>query len=256
MSVAGCAAIVERGDPDRFLATMAAPVSARAVLFPLYAFNVEVTRAAWVSQEPMICEMRLQWWLDAITEVAGQDQPRSHEVVTPLAEVVRGRGIPHDVLRELVTARRWDVYREPFAGPDAFAGYLEATSAGLMWAAARALGAGAEIETVVRDVGWASGLASYLRAIPDLEARGRRPLVDGRPDAVRALAHEGLERLARARKARVPAKIRPALLAGWRAGSTLQRAASDPGAVARGELGESEFARRAGLLRRSILGGW
>ncbi|TNF18762.1 MAG: phytoene synthase, partial [Rhodobacteraceae bacterium] len=57
-----CAAIVEKGDPDRFASAMAAPVAARARLFPLYAFNLEVARAPWVTQEPMIAEMRLQWW--------------------------------------------------------------------------------------------------------------------------------------------------------------------------------------------------
>ena len=86
--VNACAAIVQRGDPDRFMATMAAPVAARRVLFPLYAFNVEVARAPWVTEESMIAEMRLQWWRDAVEEVAKGGVVRRHEVVTPLAEVL------------------------------------------------------------------------------------------------------------------------------------------------------------------------
>ena len=50
MSVEACAALVARGDPDRFLSAMAAPVAARAVLFPLYAFNLEVAKAPWLTQ--------------------------------------------------------------------------------------------------------------------------------------------------------------------------------------------------------------
>ena len=65
-----CAAMVERADPWRFRAAMAAPVETRKLLFPLYAFNVEVARAPWVTQETMIAEMRLQWWRDALEEVA------------------------------------------------------------------------------------------------------------------------------------------------------------------------------------------
>ncbi|MCB1311397.1 MAG: squalene/phytoene synthase family protein, partial [Sedimentitalea sp.] len=61
-----CAGLVQRGDLERFMATMAAPVAARRVLFPLYAFNLEVARAPWVTQEPVIAEMRLQWWRDAL----------------------------------------------------------------------------------------------------------------------------------------------------------------------------------------------
>ena len=68
--VLACAGIVERGDPWRFRTLMAAPLEARAILFPVYAFNVEVSRAPWVTQEPMIAEMRLQWWRDALEEIA------------------------------------------------------------------------------------------------------------------------------------------------------------------------------------------
>lgn len=68
MSIAACAALVARGDPDRFAAIMAAPPAARARLFPLYAFNLEVARAPWVTKEPMIAEMRLQWWRDVLAE--------------------------------------------------------------------------------------------------------------------------------------------------------------------------------------------
>ena len=65
-----CAALVERADPDRFTATMAAPPVARGPLWVLYAFNVEVARAPWASKEPMIAEMRLQWWRDVVENAA------------------------------------------------------------------------------------------------------------------------------------------------------------------------------------------
>src|SRR5210317_942930 len=86
--VLACAAIVEKGDPERFAAAMASPVEARRVLFPLYAFNVEVSRAPWVTQEPMIAEMRLQWWRDALEEIAQSRPARRHEVVTPLSRIL------------------------------------------------------------------------------------------------------------------------------------------------------------------------
>ena len=53
--VKACAALVHRADPDRFMAVMAAPVPARPLLFPLYALNVEVARAPWVTQESDDC---------------------------------------------------------------------------------------------------------------------------------------------------------------------------------------------------------
>jgi phytoene/squalene synthetase len=91
MTLTACAALVERGDPDRFRAAMAAPPPARNVLFPLYAFNLEVARAPQVASEPLIGEMRLQWWRDALAEIAAGGPVRRHEVTTPLALARCGR---------------------------------------------------------------------------------------------------------------------------------------------------------------------
>jgi phytoene synthase len=236
MSLQACAELVARGDPDRFRATMATPPEARAVLFPLYAFNLEVSRAPWVTEEPMIAEMRLQFWRDVAEEIGRGATPRAHEVALPLAGVVR----PGDagLLDGLVAARRWDIYRDAFEDEGHFASYLDATGGNLDWVAARALGAPEGGEAAVRDAAWAAALARFLVAVPELEARGRVPLVDGRPEAVAALARLGLGRLRRARAARgtVPRGAGPALYAGWQAAAVLQRAASDPGAVAVGRL--------------------
>ncbi len=211
MSLQACAELVARGDPDRFRATMAAPVPARRVLFPLYAFNIEVSRAPWVTSEPIIAEMRLQFWRDVIEELAAGKPPRAHEVVAPMAEAV-----PPDLigaLDALVAARRWDIYTDPFEDRAGFDAYLTDTAATLVTVAARALGAPPEAEGILRDAGWAYGLAAFLRAIPALEAAGRVPLIEGTPQAVRDLAAEGLSRLARARAGRrlVPPQAAPAL---------------------------------------------
>ncbi|WP_116131766.1 squalene/phytoene synthase family protein [Tropicimonas sp. IMCC34043] len=254
--IAACAEIVARGDPDRFLATMAAPIPARAVLFPVFAFNIEVTRAPWVSQEPLICEMRLQFWRDVLTEISEGVPPRAHEVAAPLATVLRGRPDAIAALDALIEARRHDILPERFPDTAELSAYLEATAAGLMWAAARVLGVGPEGEAAIRAVGWAGGLAAYLRAVPALTARGYPALPDQAPEAVAALARTGLARLAEARRAGPPAAAVPALRTAWRAKATLTRAAARPADVAAGSLDESEFQRRAGLLRRSWLGDW
>ena len=229
-----CAALVERADPDRFRAVMAAPVAARRALFPIYALNVEVSRAPWVTAEPMIAEMRLQWWRDALGEIADGKAVRRHEVVTPLSEI-----LSPDLARALddaVAMRRWDIYRDPFEDDAHFADYIDTTSGSLLWVAARSLGDADE--AVVRDAGYALGVANWLRAIPELEARGRVPLVDGTPDAVRALAQGALDRLirARARRDAVSAAAAPAMLAVAPADRVLAQAVADPLRVVQGEL--------------------
>ena len=244
MSLAACAALVERGDPERFAAVMAAAPAARARLFPLYAFNLEVARAPWVSKEPMIAEMRLQWWRDVVAEPA----PRAHEVAGPFHAVIREAGLPLPVIDALIAARVGDAYGAGFEDQAAFEAYLEDSAAGLMWLASVACGG--RDEAAARALGWALGLANYLRAVPELEARGRQPLPDGRAAAVRDLAVEGLARLDRAR-GRVP---KAAALAAWAARGLLRQVVAEPGRVAEGALGLSEFARRWGLLRASVTG--
>ena len=256
MSVAACAELVRRGDPDRFLAAMAAPGAARARLFPLYAFNLEVARAPWVTQEPLIAEMRLQWWRDALAEIAAGAPPRAHEVTRPLAEVLRTARIPVQLLDALVAARRWDIAGEPFPDAAALAAHLDATGGGLMWAAALALGAGPEAEPAVRDLARAGALAAWLRAAPALAAAGRAAWPDPAPAAVAALARAGLGWMDSARAARgtVPRRAQPALLTAWQARPLLRQAARDPGAVVEGRLGLSEAARRGRLLWQSLTG--
>ncbi len=245
-----CAQLVERGDPDRFAATMAAPADARPALFAIYAFNVEVARAPWLTQEAMIAEMRLQWWRDALEEIREGRTPRRHEVVTPLSRVIDESGA--DLLDRLVGARRWDIYKDAFEDADHFTRYLEETSGHLVAAAGHALG-GLPM-AVALDAGYASGLAQFLRAVPELESQGRVPLVDGRPEAIAALAQGGLDRLARVRAAGVNGPARAALLACWQAGPLLRRAAHEPGRVAQGTLHLSEFRKRAGLMAAAMTG--
>lgn len=241
-----CAGLVERGDPDRFAATMAAPVPVRAALFPLYAFNVEVSRAPWVTAEPMIAEMRLQWWRDVLDEIAEGKGVRRHEVATPLSRVLDADAAR--ALDSLIEARRWDISPQAHEDDAALDAYLDATGGTLLRVAARSLGDDTD-GSAAQALGRAAGLAAYLRAVPELQARNRIPLVDGRPEGVVALARRGLQWLdeARAARATAPPIARPALIAGWLAGPVLKRAVSNPARVADGTLRPPEGRVRARL---------
>lgn len=246
------------GDPDRHAATLAAPEDVRSKLWPLYAFNLEIARAPWMTAEPMIAEMRLQFWADVLDEIAAGKAPRAHEVASPLAGVWRTSDLPIELGHEMIAARRWDIYRAPFADDTALEAHLNATSGHLMWLGALALGAGPQAEAPLRDMGYAAGLANWLLAVPQLESAGRIPLVDGRDSAVAALAQAGLVRLkrARAQRAHVPDAVLPVMLTGWQAGAVLTSAAKSPHLVQAGGLQGSEFMRRGSLLLRALTGRW
>jgi phytoene/squalene synthetase len=252
VSAEACAELVRRGDPDRWRTAMLAPVAKRPGLMALYAFNLEIARAPWVTREAMLAEIRLRWWADAVAEIAAGAAPRRHEVVIPLAEAIRGSGLPVGLFEEAIEARLHDAQGGRFADRAALDAYLDRTAGHLMVLAARHLGAGDAAEPVVRTFARGTGRAAWLAAVPQLRARGREPLPAG--VTVQEVAREGLAALARARaeRRRVPGAAAPALLAGWRADRILGTLAADPG----GDPAVSEFRARAGLLWRALTGRW
>ncbi len=254
MSLEACAQMVRRGDPERFLAAMALAPAGRARILPLYAFNLEIARAAWASPEPMIAEMRLQFWHDVLGQIAAGAPHHAHEIVPPLRAVIEEQGLEIARLQEMVAARRLDLERAPFTDAAALWRYLDHTAGNLMRLAGQALGAGAGDDPALRATGRAQGLAGWLRAAPRLEARGRQPLPDPRPEAVAALARAGLEALARARRHPQSRAARQAMLAAFMARPVLKNAARHPERAAAGGLEPSEFSRRLRLLRLAFLG--
>lgn len=255
--VTACAALVEKSDPDRFAATMAAPPAARPRLWPLYAYNLELARAAWVSPEPLVCQMRLQWWVDAVGQM-GHAAPLAHEVAGPLGVVVRKASLPVALLQEMAEARFWDIAREPFADGAALWSYLDATAGNLMWAAALACGSPTSAEPAVRDFAGGAGLANWFCAVAELMARNRRPLPDASTGAIEELAKAGLARINAAHGARglVPPSARPALFPGWQAEGLLGQVMREPERVMAGRLGLSDFRKRGGLAWMALTGRW
>ncbi len=253
MSFEACAALVERADPLRFRVAMAAPVSARRILFPLYAFNVEIARAPWVTQEAMIAEMRLQWWRDALEEIGQGGSVRKHEVVDGLRDVLDPEGAT--CLDALIAARRWDIYTDAFEDQAHFDDYINATSGNLMWTAARLLGRAEE--GVVRDFAFGVGVANLFQAIPALAAQGRKPLFDGTPQAVRSLAQNALARIDRAadQQKTVSKEAGAALVAGYHARPVLRAVIANPSDVAADALTPNP-ARDALRFANVSLRGW
>ncbi|MGR3616311.1 MAG: squalene/phytoene synthase family protein [Paracoccaceae bacterium] len=249
-----CADLVQQGDPERFRCVMAAPVTARPVLFALYAMNIEISRAPWVSKESMIAEMRLQWWREVGQEIAAGVPVRRHYVTTPLSRILTPD--MGQVLDDMADARRWDIYRDPFDDEAAFDRHIDRTSGGLMWMAASSLGSADE--GVVRAFAYGAGVAAWLLAIPELEANKRIPLLDGTPEGVKDLASKGLKciKAARDQRHKVSAASGVALWTGWQAETVLKQAVRQPERVSHGALGQSEFSNRIGLMKRAVTGRW
>ncbi|MBM3582655.1 MAG: hypothetical protein FJX37_11920, partial [Alphaproteobacteria bacterium] len=70
-----CAALARSDDRDRYLAAQFAPPSARARVIALLAVNAEIARVARAAREPLLADMRLKWWRDAVFAALGGVAP-------------------------------------------------------------------------------------------------------------------------------------------------------------------------------------
>jgi len=255
-AIRACALEVQKGDPDRFLAAMTARPADRAPLFVLYAFNLELARIAWTTKEPLIAEMRLQFWADTLQSVAQNKPVQGHAVATALANLIREKDLPVPILAEMVAARRFDIYKDPHPSDAAQTRYIDHTAGHLMWLACHALGASDHDAPAIRNVGRAAGLAALLRALPALTASGRQPLRDPSGETLKHLAARGLNHWRGAKGHPMPQRIIPALRTAWLTPWTLKAVASDPAAASLGRLIPSEFYRRSLMIAKTVAGGW
>lgn len=252
MSIAACARLVQRRDPDRCLAVMSSPLKQREKLFILLAFNLEIARTPWVSAEPMIAQMRLQWWLDTLDDIYKGAPPRAHEVAQPLTTLINATNPPQALFCDLIQARFWDIQAQPHKDFNAMQDYIKYTSGYMMGLCAAVLGADAQDMDAIIDYGTAVGWAHYLLAVPALLNAQKQPLIDMPLDA---LARKALRKMGQAR-ARI-GKTVPyigALRLGYLARPVLKRAIAHPERVLNGNLRPSQFTLKSRLLLSTLSG--
>ncbi len=105
--------LVRQYDYDRFLTSLFAPEGMRDRLHTLYAFNTEIARIRETVSEPLIGQMRLQWWRDVLTAVAQGERPqKGHPVAEPLADLIIDTNLSFSHFEALLTAREMDVAEE------------------------------------------------------------------------------------------------------------------------------------------------
>src|SRR5215207_11715913 len=96
-AAAHCEALVRAADPDRYFAALFAPADKRPHLFALYAFSLEIARVREAVSDPMLGDIRLQWWRDALQGEARGDV-RANPVAAALDETVVRFRLPRAAL--------------------------------------------------------------------------------------------------------------------------------------------------------------
>lgn len=161
---------VHAADRDRYVANLFTPEPFRKHLFALHAFNAEVARIREKVSDPMLGEIRMQWWRDAVTSGIGD-----HPVATALNATIAKFALPKDAFLRLIDARVFDLYDDPMPSLNDLEGYAGDTCSSLIQLAAIILAEGHDPGTAeaAGHAGVAYALAGIMRALPFHARRGQ-----------------------------------------------------------------------------------
>jgi NADH dehydrogenase [ubiquinone] 1 alpha subcomplex assembly factor 6 len=163
LSFSYCARLVRGNDRDRFLTALFAPADRRESLLALYAFNAEVARIREAVREPILGQVRLQWWHEALDSIYAGSPP-AHEVAEALAGAVSAHRLTRALFDRILDAREFDLGSSPPDDLAALVSYAEATSGALNLLALEILDPGGEAKTAACHIGIAWALVGLLRA--------------------------------------------------------------------------------------------
>lgn len=268
LSAAG--ALAREGDEARFLAALFAPPEARERLFGLIAFNLELAKIPATVSEPMLGEIRLAWWREALDDLFDKGVIRGHEVIAALAAAHEETPLHRPALERMIEARTWALHPGGIEDGEGLGGFLEGTGGALAEASIRALGGDDNAAEVARLAGKAEGAGRLIFALPAiLSTGGEAPMTAGldmnalhegrAPErliaAIRDLAAEALGSLgkARARRREIPRAARAPLLSVHNMEPVLKAAAA-PGFDPFNQAAPSPFRARLTLLARGATG--
>jgi 15-cis-phytoene synthase len=161
---------------DRYLAALFAPAGSRAGLMALAAFASELAHVSEVVTEPMMGEIRLQWWRDQLQ--AGPEATGGHPVADAIRAAITKHALPAGLLIGMIDAQASTLDPEPFQDLNALRAFLAKAEGAQFVLAARVLGAGhsSGLEAAAASAGQAYGLARLLQGLPRDLAQGWLPL--------------------------------------------------------------------------------
>jgi len=169
-----CLNALKQADPERYFTCLFAPVKHRAALAALYAFNLDIVRTRELVSEPMIGEIRLQWWRDALIG-KGEGDASAHPIAGPLLKTIADYHLPVTGLVNLIDARVFDLYDDPMPSVHDLEAYCGETSSALFQLSLLILSDGRPYSAadLCGHAGVAFGITALLKAFPWHASRGQ-----------------------------------------------------------------------------------
>ncbi|RHW17071.1 hypothetical protein D1610_13215 [Sphingomonas gilva] len=125
-------------DPDRVLALAYAPVDRRRALAALFGLDEALGQVVRGARDPLLCQMRLTWWHEALSGLGGGPAPSDPALV----ELIEAGVVPDmsgTALAALVDG--WEALLEPDMTDDDLAAFAEGRGARMFTLGAEMLGA-------------------------------------------------------------------------------------------------------------------
>ena len=169
-----CLAALRAGDRDRFLCALLTPEPVRGSISALYAFNLELARIRDSITEPMMGEVRLQWWRDLIGGKA-HGEAQANPVAAGLLSALQEHRLPPATLANMIEARQFDLYDDPMPDRTTFEGYAGETASALIQLCVQVLSPedAGQPATAAGHAGVAQSVAGALLLLPTHRARGQ-----------------------------------------------------------------------------------
>jgi phytoene synthase len=172
-----CEMILRDRDRDCWLACLFAPSAKRSYLHAIYAFSIEIADVREKVTQPLLGEMRLRWWMDALVAAAGDEArggAHAHPVADALLDTIERHGLAREELLDIVDAHIFDLYDDPMGALSELETYCNRTSAHPMRLSARILSGAERLEEEpFEQAGIALGLTQILRDLPKQAAAGQ-----------------------------------------------------------------------------------
>jgi len=172
--VSVCSELVYKYDRDRMMCISLAPIEKRELLLAILAFNHEISIIPELVREPLLGEIRIQWWTDSLISIYKGEKPE-HPVALGLSAAIQTCGLSKCLFDHFLVNRSFDLKRSRPATLDDLEIYARGTSGALHELMAEVLvdKPNKKVRNAASNAGTAWALVGLLRAIPFHESQGR-----------------------------------------------------------------------------------
>lgn len=152
------------------LAISLMPTNIQKSIYVLYSFFAELDGLASQVSEPMLGEIRCQWWRDVITDKQAQSP-----LAEALLEAMAKHTWPEQALLDLIDAKIFDLYADPMDNKASFEAYAGHTYSTLLQLTAQAIDpmAAKQFADVSGHLGVAFTVAKSLTYLKVHQSRGQ-----------------------------------------------------------------------------------